>query len=72
MWNISFSQSKKNQNVIFLLDANIFSKSDMSKKLYLKIYRVLFFSHPKSEALLNHQIKIWRVVEYSIRNLTRV
>ena len=43
------------------MDANIFfSKSDMSKKLWFKILRVIFF-----------KAKIWRVVKTLFQNLTR-
>ena len=58
MQNISFSWSKKNQNVF--LDANIFSKAEMSK---------IFTS--KTNALYFFQSKIWRVVKLLNQNLTR-
>ena len=59
MQNMSFSRSKRSQNVIFL-DANIFQNLTCRKN-----------SNSKSNAMYFFQFKIWRVVKTSNQNLTR-
>ena len=59
MQYMSFSRSKKNQNVTFL-DANIFQNLTCQKSF-----------NSKSNALFFFQSKIWRVVKTSNQNLTR-
>ena len=59
MQNLSSSQSKKNQNVIFL-DAKIFQNLHFENFLVQNLTPCIFF-----------QFKVWRVVKILIQNLTR-
>ena len=69
MQNISFSRSKMNQKVIFCMQ-NFFKTWHVQIFLFQNLTRCIFFS-PKSDALLNLQIKIWRVLKFLVENLTR-
>ena len=69
MQKISFSRSKMNQKVIFCMQ-KIFKTWHVEVFLIQNLTHCIFFS-PKSDALLNLQIKIWRVLKILFQNLTR-
>ena len=69
MQNVSFSRSKTNQKVIFRMQ-KFFKTWHVRIFLFQNLMRCIFFS-PKSDALLNLQIKIWRVLKFLFENLTR-
>ena len=78
MQNMSFSQSKMNQNLMFWM-RKFFSKSDMSQSFKFKIQRIVFFSihnlrrcktfKSKSVEFQYFYFKIWHVVNFFIQNL---
>ena len=69
MQNISFSRSKMNQKVIFCMQT-IFKTWHVQIYLIENLARCNFFS-PKSDALLNLQIKTRCVLKILFQNLTR-
>ena len=69
MQNISFSGIKMNQKIIFCMQ-KFFKTSRVQIFLIQNLTRCIFFS-PKSDALLNLQIKIWRILKFLFQNLTR-
>ena len=69
MQNISFSRSKMNQKVILCLQ-KFFKTWLVQIFLIQNLTRCILFS-PKSDALLNLQIKTRRVLKFLFQNLTR-
>ena len=62
MQNMSFSRSKIIQKVTFCMQ-NFFKTWHVEIFLIQNLTRCIFFS-PKSDALLNLQIKLWRVLKF--------
>ena len=69
MQNISFSRSKMNQKVIFCMQ-KFFKTWHVQIFSIQNLTRCILFS-PKSDALLNLQIKTRRVLKFLFQNLTR-